>query len=413
MKRFLTIVMNILFCTAVFGMDVPLEKVMNEELPVFACEMKGEIEAMKCLLDLGARGARGVEGEAKALLQAKMKEFFSLDKAIARVQSLDNPQVVLWFANYFGGLPKETLRYYKKEVFNTIPNATFWLADLKAWGFLVVDPAQLEQNYPALVAKLRGDGQFKGKLEEGECPLLVQASSVVNAEIPLPESKCLLLTRSSNVLENGVKATQKYCPLKYRPLVSNSFFRWLQTVDDEMVLPVEVCNALRKIKRSETVKRLPSSLRSLGFRAKLLDRMLPAWINTEKPEMNKPAVNMLDVEFYLVYPLLQYLEGIYLAACLIESKLPIQAGQEASIVFLLPNKEFVYYMIPGEATPFMYFIEGVKRVIAQFKDRIKGTIAIRIEPFAYGDDLQDAPYRALGQRINTKKTFLNELKKTE
>lgn len=404
MKRLLIVVMNIVFCSVVFGMDVPLQ--MNEKQPAFACEMKGEIEAMRCLLALGARGARGIEGEAKEKLQAKMRECFSLDKAIARVQSLDNPQVALWFANYFGGLPKETLRWYKKEIFSTIPNATFWLTDLKAWGFLVVDPEALESVYPDLVAKLKATG----RLEESECPMLMQTSSAVKAEAPLPKSKCLRLTQSSNVFEYEFEKGVQKAP-KYRLLASNSFFKWLQTVDDEMILPVEVCNALRKTKRPETVKRFPVSLRSLGFQAKILDKILPACIDPDKPEMSKPEINMLDAEFYLIYPILQYLEGIYYAACLVESKLPIQAGQETSIVFLLPNKEFAYYTIPGEATPFMYFIDGIKRVITQFKDQIQGAISIRIEPFAYGDDLKDAPYRAMGQRFNTKKAFLSELKK--
>lgn len=361
MKRLLIFIISTVFCNAIFGMEkiAPL------------CEIKGDLQAMSILLQAGIREARSKSATEKQSLFEKTKESFPLKLAIARVNEIKNPQVILWFSNYFGGVKKAQLEWNKTNLFKTMPNATFWLTDLKAWGFLSVDAKQLGVIYKGLVTKLKSEGQ----LSEAECPLLTQSSSVVDNDI----------TKSQ----------------MYRLLASKSFFKWLLEVEDMELINDDTCNRLCKdLPREES---LPYSLAEMGFKPKLLNRSLVRYAGKEK-------TNMLDVEFSLIYPVLQYLEGIYYATRIIESKLPIAPGEEVSVVFLLPNKEFAYYAVPDENVCFQLFKEGIEKALAKYKNQIQGKISIFIEPFAYGDNFYDAPYY-LGNKPLKKQKFLMELQK--
>ncbi len=353
MKRFIMICMSIVFCNNALSMKLATIKIVYEP-------------ALLQVLDL--RDIRSKDEASKADRFKTMAAAFPLDAAIKRIKRLDNPQVVLWFTNYFGKVTKRTLRWYKGSLMSKLP-ATFWLTDLKAWSLLSAGEDELAML--TLVKKLKAEGQ----LTPQECPLLGDSSCVVDEAL------------------NAVPG--------YRVLASKSFFTWLLEVKDMSLVSDEACNALCKdIRRSDS---LPFSLSQMGYRPKLLERIVPRY-----------QKNMLEVEFSLIYPVLQFLEGMFYAACIIESNLQaLERGENLSLVFLLPNKEFTYFVVPQEDACFQYFQEGIQKIVARYSERIKGTITIIMEPFAYGKDLYDGPYKLGGGLINSKNAFLSELQKND
>lgn len=308
------------------------------------------------------------DGEKEALFK-KMPTYFPLVKAIEQVNKVDSPQVVLWFTSYFGCVSSKAFAWNKENIFKQLPKATFWLTDLKAWQFLSVDAEQLAKNCPALVEKMK-----QGKVTPQECPLVDKSSS--------------------DVLDESVSKIGAY-----RLLSSQAFFKWLMSVKEKSILSDDVANRLCKDKRRPDT--LPYSLSTMGFRPALLNRTLDRY-----KTMN--TANMLEVDFSLVYPVLQYLEGVYYAAEIIKSNAQSNSSKVPQVVFLLHNKEFAFYLVDGEKVPFQNFKESVTKVLKQEGNPLVQAATIQFMPFAYGKGFYDAPYKLGGKRLS-QKAFLTQL----
>lgn len=316
------------------------------------------------------RTVRSKSQEEKALMFAKFKDGFPLEKSLTRVKSLKDPQVVIWFTNYFGSVNKDTADWYQREVFTKLPNATLWLTDLKAWTFLSVDKEQLKKNYSSIVAQLENIQKAKNSNEKWE-----------------PLKECPLITKSSDILVTSSN--------KYKVLSSKEFFVWLQKCDPKIISD-EICNQLCKEYQREDSLRF--SLSDLGYKSSCLDRTIP----------KLSGQTILNTDFSKIFPILQYIEGIYYSKAIIESN----PKKENNIVFLLPNKEFTYYIIPQEKPYFQNFTQGVQTAT---KNCAQGSISF--EAFAYEKDKNDnkdpkyfyeVPYEGNGTRL-TKTALLKIL----
>src|ERR1700733_5496620 len=164
----------------------------------------------------------------KEALFEKMKVFFPVEKTITELQKLENPQVVVWFTNYFGSVMNKTLTWYTQNLFSRIKNATFWLTDLKAWSFLSVDKEQLQKTYPDLVSRI--DLLQKAKAYDEDSKSLV---------VPLEE--CPLITKASNVVNEALNTTTRY-----KSLSSRDCFIWLLKNNQPSLINTELCDQLCK-----------------------------------------------------------------------------------------------------------------------------------------------------------------------
>jgi len=265
--------------------------------------------------------------------------------------------------NYFGRVTTQSLNWNKDNVFTQIPKGTFWLTNLNAWKFLTVDAKTVEANSKDIVTKMA-----QGSLPEEECPLTNPSGNLV-------------LDQDVNKLE------------RYKLLSSTAFFNWLKKQNTSL-LSDEAASALCKDKPRPG--RLPYSLSQMGYKPAILNRSLKRLDNT----------NMLDVPFSRIYRPLQFLEGVYYATQIIQSNQNSEQGP--SVVFLTPNKEFTYSLVPGEQKPFATFQTCVNKVLQQKEYTGKPATIYQI-PFAYGGDLFDAPYRLSGGTPLKKANLLAQL----
>lgn len=363
-----------LFCNKASCMDAPTVNTItrttaNTEGPSLKITYES---SLPLLVTEGIRDVRSMEEKAREMLFQRMAALLPREGALGRINRIQNPQVILWFTNYFGKVSKATLAWYRENIMSKVPKSTFWLTDLKAWRLLSTGKNELRG---ALVDRLMAGQQ----LNPAECPLLCESTSDM-----------------VDVAINRIPS--------YKLLSSKAFFEWLLAVKDQSLLPDEICIKLRRNNPLESS--LPCSLSALGYRPELLNRSLDLFQNEQK-------INMLDIEFSLIYPILQYLEGIYYAALIIEANmLQLLEGKDISIVLLLPNKEFTYFAVPEEQECFGSFQEGIQKAIAHYKGQIWGSITISIEPFAYGNDFYDAPYQLTTGGLYRRKTdFLAALQK--
>src|SRR5207248_2657647 len=118
--------------------------------------------------------------------------------------------------------------------------------------------------------------------------------------------------------------------VRYQSLSSKSFFEWLLKIKDASILSDTVAEQLCRDKPREDS--LPYSLSQMGYEPPLLNRELK----------QLGCQNILKVNFSLIYPILQYLEGVYYVTKIAQS-IP---EEDKEIVLLLPNKEFTYYLDP-------------------------------------------------------------------
>lgn len=380
MKRLLISIFFSLFCNPLFSMDADvLLQTTSTEGPSITIRY---LPAIPRLLEEEAatRVRSPKEVESKDLEQEASDPFqklagnFPLDRAINRIKAIKNAQVVLWFTNYFGKVSKKSLQWYKENILDTSPQSTFWLTDLYAWNYL-----------SAWASELRGP--MAERLKKGE---------------QLPANECPMLSQSSNIfVENDVSITANY-----KLLSSKAFFRWLLTVKDTALVSDDTCNKLCRDTPYNNV--IACSLNNLGYRPTLLNRTVERY-------KGKNASNLLTVENSLMYPVLQYLEGIYYAFFIIESNLELlEAGEAVSIVLLLPNREYIWFAVPQDNNDwFARFLQGVQRAIAQYGSRIRGSITIYLEPFAYGTSSGDAPYKIPGATIGTNIGLIAALTKTK
>jgi len=296
-----------------------------------------------------------------------MKERIPVSRAVDQIKNGNNPQIIVWFSNYFGSVMEGTCAWYRENIFNKMSQGTFWLTDLKAWSFLSVDKEQLKKNYPALVEKIERIQQNK----------VAGVPELNKPEMPI---ECPLITKSSDVID-------KELPSRYKPLISKEFFQWLLSIKDREILPDVVCNKLlREYPRADGLR---FSLADIGYKPDILNRAA-----------------LLEADFSIVYPVLQYLEGMYYAYKVIENSIR-EGNRECSIVFMLPNKEFTYYTVPGESALFANFRQGVDCAIKSLPAGSVIKVGIRFQPFAYGSDFYDAPYKFTGKKDG------NRLKKNE
>lgn len=347
-------------------------------LPVQLFSMQKElaIQTEFSLTDL--QNVRRKTDAEKWQLMKLMQEQFPLEKAVIKMSTLVNPQIIIWFSNYFGSVMKETVAWYKNYFFNPLPKATFWLTDLKAWALLSVEKRDLQKlpSYQPFIEKLEAFQRAK--------------ESTATCSIPaLTEQECPLTTKHSDVLTQDIRTSS------FAVLCSQDFFKWLLALKDVTILEDALVSKFCKTYvRDESLR---FSLRDISYCPTVLNRI------------TSNGVNILDLDFSLIFPLLQYLEGIYYAAKVIEDC----AGKEknaVTVVFLLPNKEFTYYTSSDEKPLFSSFREGLRKVLCKKTENANIQVTIHFQPFAFGDDFYDAPYKCNGKRVASKEVLLNMLK---
>jgi hypothetical protein len=306
------------------------------------------------------RNVRLKENQEQEHLLKLIQTMFSVERACEAIGQLSSahsiPHIVLWFTNYFGSVMAGTVSWYNNNILSQIPNSLFWLTDLKAWCFLTNNKSELKKIYKDIVAKIENNERLSAQ----ECPLIIQSSSVLTPTI------------------NDIKP-------RYNALVSKEFFIWLSQLQGFTIGDLgDVANKLCKSYiRSD---RLHFSLASIGYFCPFLDYRL------EKLENN----TLLDVDFAYIFRILQYLEGIYYVYTIVQKSLAANPDlTDISIVFLLPNKEFVYYLVEEEETLFQTFQENTAMLLSKYIPR---DIAVNLyfQPFGYGDSFSDVPYKAPG-----------------
>lgn len=287
---------------------------------------------------------------------------FPVDAVKKKIEhSTCNPEIVLWFTDHFGQISRKNILWYRQNILEPLASSqsTFWFVDLAAWRFLSVKETEL--------LKCTDFQIFLKKQNQGNYANL---------------AKCSLVTDKAAVLRipNDLSS--------YAVLRSKDFFIWLSklpfSIDD--IDPLMVDLLIRKDLRSGSAH---FSLRQLGYQPQFLD----TWSKSLQQ-------NLLDADNTQIFPLLQYLEGIYYALKIVDhcSK---RGDEKCNIIFLLPNKEFTYYMVPGEESPFKTF----GRTIASFilkKNSIQQVSKIKISfyPFSYGKEFYDQPYEEQGLLVS-------------
>lgn len=101
---------------------------------------------------------------------------FSLEKAWENISSFSKDEqknIIIWFTNYNGIVPKKTYTWYNENLFSKVELATFWLTDLKAWRFLSTSKSQLEKQAKLMVNKIN-----EKQVELDECPLISKSDQL-------------------------------------------------------------------------------------------------------------------------------------------------------------------------------------------------------------------------------------------
>lgn len=141
------------------------------------------------------------------------------------------------------------------------------------------------------------------------------------------------------------------------------------------------------------------SLSDIGLKAPSLDVLLEK-LNGE---------SILNVDFSLIFPLLQYLEGLYYICEIAKKFKRNDVANSCNIVFFIPNKEFCYYLVPEDNFLFQTFKSHIELLIAELGCDFP--LRIYFQPFGYGVDFYDAPYREAGAVYKTKVALDNQFKK--
>lgn len=288
----------------------------------------------------------------------EMQELYPITTAVEQLKTIPSPNVILWFTNYFGSVSPESVTWYKKNVFSRLVGATLWLTDLKAWQILSVGKDQLAKNNPKLLEMLKNRS-----LDATECPLGGTSRVLTQANLE--------------------KTSKEECA--YRILSSQSFFTWLSNIKDTTLISDETITALCKTSPREGA--LSASLSQLGYKPALLNRTLST----------DPSKNILDLPNSQVFPVLQYLEGIYYASEIIKNQ---PFAKTNTVAFVLSNEECSYYNIPGESKPYGTFQKAVQTIL---KGDAGDTPAVSIQfiPFMYGKTMSAAPFKTKGKRLTS------------
>jgi len=308
------------------------------------------------------KSLRSMDAEKKQKLFASFEQNFLVSNLKEKIAPIHNPQIILWFADHFGRISQDNALWYKQSIIEPLRayKPTFWFVDLAAWRLLSIN----EQKLLACP-----DAQnFLKKQSQGKNALLADCSLVNDkaAELAFPEN----------------------IPW-YKTLRANDFFIWLDKLPfyRESILHASTIDLL--VRKDIRCKKARFSLRQLGYQPTFLD----SW-------SNKLEQNLLDADHTQIFPLLQFLEGVYYALTIIEDAAK-KGLKECNIVFLLPNKEFTYYMAAAQEKPFATF----KRTISSFvrKDSSLQKISninIYFYPFSYGKDFYDQPFEQKGPALS-------------
>lgn len=300
------------------------------------------------------KNARNFSEKEKEELFAWFSPLFAIEKATTMIkQNVVDPQIVLWFTDHYGQVPQCGAEWYKNQVMRPLAGtgAKFWLTDLAAWRFLSLREAKL-MNSPDFAACIMPDGVADFSK--------AGFNSLMNDTV---------------VVLNDISQLQGYGVLR-----ANEFFRWLNQ------LRVTISELDRKgvdrIIRTELRSGAPSySLRELGYSPLLLD-VVSAKLNT----------NLLDANSTQIFPFLQFFEAVFYA-CKIAQQAEKEGKNECSIVFLLPNKEFTYYLVEGDAALFETFREYVSSMLALNQEfRSLQRVKIYFYPFSYGTEIRAQPF---------------------
>lgn len=288
---------------------------------------------------------------------------FPIDKVSKTIESNKNRHIVLWFADHFGNISKPSLLWHKEHILAPLKSAqtTFWLIDLAAWRFLSIKERELLKCYDFQIFMEKREHEKDSKLEE--CPLTTDMAADLNIPHNIPS---------------------------FAVLRSNNFFKWLHGLSFSIqdINPTLANLLVRKVLRSGAAR---FSLRELGYQ--------PQFLNSWSENMQQ---NLLDIENTQIFPLLQYLEGIYYVLKIVDHCLD-QNNEECNIVFLLANKEFTYYMIEGEKSPFETFrcsIESFILKLSLYQHVPK--INIYFYPFSYGKGFYDQSFEEQGPAVTNK-----------
>jgi hypothetical protein len=277
---------------------------------------------------------------------------FKIQNICKRIRSIQNPHIIVWFTDHFGQVPAKGLEWYKQNIFSQCASqsATFWLIDLAAWRYLSIKETQLRKSSDfVLFERKKSEGQ---SLPIQECPLLSDQSDL------FPQ---VLNTRS-----------------QMRFLRASDFFAWLSQTDLQFST-INLNTLVRDDLRSGAAR---FSLRQLGFRSSFLT------------DNKKNETSFIDLDNSQIFPLLQYLEALYYVLRIVESD-QVSGAESCNIVFLLPNKEFTYYLVQGESRPFETFKKNLDELL-QKNNRLKLKVSVYFYPFAYGNGFYDQPFEEEG-----------------
>ncbi len=306
------------------------------------------------------KNLRSLTEDAKRNLFDSFVPQFPIQAAVKQMrQAVRNPQIVLWFTNHYGQVPREGMRWYKEQIIDQLAphGATFWLVDLAAWRFLSLKEEELLK-----------------------CADFVRCMEKASSRADVPGCYSSLVSDSAQVLGGLEKL------LSYAPLRSREFFRWLNalpfTLDE-----VDSGLADRIVRKDLRAGAARFSLRQIGYQPRFLD--------VRAKRLDK---NLLDADTTQVFPLLQYLEGVFYALTIGE-QCSRSNVDECSIVFLLPNKEFTYYMVAGDRMPFETFTRTIETILC-----LQGTKLPRLKiyffPFSYGKGFYDQPFEEKGPCVS-------------
>jgi len=308
------------------------------------------------------KNSRRLSEKEREELFVEFSPQFAIEKATEEIkQKVVDPQIVLWFADHYGQVPQRGAAWYKNQVLKPLAGtgARFWLTDLAAWRFLSLRETKL-MNCADFAACRKPDGVAD-----------------------YSRAGFTSLMNDIAVALDGISELQGYDVLR-----SNEFFRWLNQ------LPFTINEfdpqGIDRIIRTACRPGAPSySLRELGYKPQLLDVV--------SKKLNN---NLLDADSTQVFPFLQYFEAVYYVLKIAEQA-EKEGRRECSIVLLLPNKEFTYYLVDGEAVLFETFRTYVSSLLSlNQKLRALQRVKIYFYPFSYGKELRAQPFDEPGPSLN-------------
>ena len=284
---------------------------------------------------------------------------FDIKNICPKLNSIPQPNIVLWFTNHKGTIPYAGLEWYKKNVFDTCSqDATFWLTDLSAWKFFSLQQQELNA-----------------------CSGFLQVMEDIHNKRDMSIEQCAL----TNIRSPLFAQAQAFGD-RYKALVAQQFFIWLSTFAE----PISIMHPspLSLIRNDLRTNAAHFTLREIGYTVPLL--------NYYSCEHKK---NLLDLDQTQIFSLLQYLEAIYYTLIIIDNDIA-QEKQNSTIVFLLPNKEFTYYLVENEKHFFQTFTENLLWFLKK-KNREHIKVTLCFYPFSYGNSFYDQPYEEGGPVIKT------------